>query len=224
MNDKDGSKICNFSTCDITCKSNIIIDDQDSNELDKNILDYEIKSIAKRIVNFLVKNNYIIINKEELYENLDYDIRLINLSLSYLIQSNYVFEILNKKGRINVIVDVIIFIPIEISNRGITKNEYKLLEGNNFKKQNKIGVLELNESIINTSKGTQFMNKIYSDFDNHMNILKSIIDPNKIDKSLIYELIIDALSYEELKTFLKEAGEHYINSSFQQDNDEIKKP
>ena len=222
MNDKDGSKICNFSTCDITCKSNIMIADQESNELDKNILDYEIKSIAKRIVNFLVKNNYIFINKEKLYENLDYDARLINLSLSYLIESNYEFEIQNKKGRINVIVDVVIFIPIEISNRGITKNEYKLLKDNNFKKQNKMGILELDDSIINTSQGSDFMNKIYFEFDNHTNILKSIIDPNKIDKSLIYELIIDALSYEELKTFLKEAGEHYINSSFQQDNNEIK--
>ena len=222
MNDKDGSKICNFSTCDITCKSDITIVDQESNELDKNILEYEIKSIAKRIVNFLVKNNYIFINKEELYKNLDYDERLINLSLSYLIESNFEFEVQNKKGRINVIDDVVIFIPIEISKRGITMNEYKLLKDNSFKKQNKIGILELDESIINTSQGSDFMNKIYSEFDNHTKILKSIMDPSKIDKSLIYELIIDELSYEELKTFLKEAGEHYIKSSFQQDNDELK--
>jgi len=222
MNDKDGSKICNFSTCDITCKSDITIVEQESNELDKNILDYEIKSITKRIVNFLVKNNYIFINKEELYTNLDYDERLINLSLSYLIESNYEFEVQSKKGRINVIDDVVIFIPIEISNRGITMNEYKLLKENNFKKQNKIGVLELDESIINTSQGSDFINKIYSEFDNHTKILKSIMDPSKIDKSLIYELIIDALSYEELKTFLKEASENYINSSFERDNDEMK--
>lgn len=199
LNDRDGSRICNYDVCEVICNNSMkhkqILDDEDQGQLNANMLDYDITRVSKIIMNYFNKNALLFVSVEDLMLNVDEKDSLLKLALSNLTEKKQIFTVNKMNGYLNVVNnDYVVFLPETINAPSLT-----LVEQKNQDKQTRIDSIQLEFNELNDES-------IMSTFEKNklelMNELDKLIEKKHIHHDIVNELIIDAFSYDELKSFI----------------------
>jgi len=222
INDKDYSRLCNYSKCDIKCENKIDIQDLDNTTYKKEIINYDIDLLVKYIKkhfsdkqsakiedfdDFMKSKN--LTNKEILY-----------FALDNLVRNKIVFRgPNNRKGYLIYKSVFYIFQPLNI------KDEKILTEERTKEKITKHQKLDISKyDLFNVDNNTN--NESFKDYDKYLNDsinnIKNLLffddeDMTKYEE-FIYDMLVDSMSKKEFKILIKNILKKNIKDSNIQKN------
>lgn len=211
INDKDGSRICNYDVCEVVCNNSLkgvgadVNDDDDGDDvelLNTQMLEYDIERTAMQITDYFHRESLVFVSVNDILLNIDEKEQLVNLAISYLSENKLIFTVNNMKGYLNVVNDThIVFIPEAIKSPSLT-----LVEQKNLTKRVHINSIQLDfDSLTEESIMTTFNTNVAA----LTKELKKIIKDEGIREDMVFELVIDAFSYDELKSFINSCMKTY---------------
>ncbi len=209
INDKDYSRLCNYSKCDIKCEKIIDINNTNINNTTykKENINYDIKILTKYI------KKYFFDKKSAKIEDFNDFMKLNNINhkeilyfaLDNLVRNKVVFKGYNNRSGYLIYKSVYyIFQPVDI------KDEKILTEERTKKKIIKHKKLDISTfNLFNENNNTN--NKLYSDYDKYLeniiNNIKNILlfDENDMKEyeNFIYDIIVDSFNKNEFKNLIK---------------------
>jgi len=204
INDKDGSRICNYDVCEVVCNNSLRhdVDMDDDEPLNTQMLEYDIIRTATRITEYLHKDSLVFVSVKEILSNIDEKDQLVKLAISYLSENKHIFTVNSMKGYLNVVDDEhIVFIPEAITSASLT-----LVEQKSLSKRVHIDSIKLDfDSLTEESIMTMFKTNV----SNLTTELKKIIKDEGVREDIVFELVVDAFTYDELKSFINSCMKTY---------------
>lgn len=222
INDKDFSRLCNYSKCDIKCENKIKIEDLDNSTYTKEIIDYDINLLVKYIKKYFSKTKYARIEdfNDFIKSNNFVNNEILYFALDNLVRNKIVFRgINNRKGYLIYKSVYYIFQPLNI------KDEKILTEERTKEKIIKHKKLDISKyELFNETNNTDLIESS-KDYDKYLlNIIKNIKDVLLFDEDemkkyndFIYDILIDSFNKNEFKVLIKNILKKKLK------NDEIQK-
>ena len=222
INDKDNSRLCNYSKCDIKCENEIDIQNLDNTTYKKEIINYDIDLLVKYIKKHFSNKQYAKIEDFDDFmksKNLTNN-EILYFALDNLVRNKIVFRGPNNRNGYLIYKSVYyIFQPLNIKDIKILTEERMKLKITKHKKLD-ISKYELFNDNNNTNEES------FKDYDKYLydniNYMKNIMlfddeDMNKY-KNFIYDLFVDSLNKKELKILIKNILKKNIKDSDIQKN------
>ena len=214
INDKKGSRICDYGDCDLKCDKEVKIEKLDEITYKKEIINYDIKLVRRYIIKYFQTYNSGTI--EDLTKNIKLNIKnkeILYFALNHLVKNKIIFK--GKKNREGYLIyksNYYIFQPDDIKDEKILTEERtkkKIIKS----KKIDIAKLEINEN------NTPNNDKKYSNYDNYLETeIKNIIDELLFDdkdikknEDYIYDIFIDSLNDKDLKRLIDNILKNNIN-------------
>lgn len=214
INDKKGSRICDYGDCDLKCDKEVKIEKLDETTYKKEIINYDIKLVKRYIIKYF--QTYNSGNIKDLIKIIKLNIKnkeILYFALNHLVKNKIVFKgNNNRKGYLIYKSNNYIFQPEDIKDEKILTEERTK---NKIIKSRKVDItkIEINEN--NTTNN----DKKYSNYDNYLKKeIKNIIDELlfddkdiKVNEDYIYDILIDSLNEKDLKRLIENILKKNIN-------------
>lgn len=205
INDKDGSRICDYRDCDLKCDKEVKIEKLDESTYKKENINYDIKLVTRYLIKYFQSYNSGTI--EDLIKNIKLNIKYketLYFALNHLVKNKIIFQgIKKRRGYIIYKSNRYIFQPEDIKDEKILTEERtkeKIIKSKKIDIKN----IEINET--NTSNN----DKKYSNYNEYLNIeIKKItnellFDDTDIKKEedIIYDILIDTFNEKDYKKLI----------------------
>ena len=202
-NDKDYSRICNYGVCQITCENDRKtelrnFEENGGENFNANLLQFEIETTMNLITDMMSKNKIVYISEKDFYDRIGEKKQLVKLALEKLIRTKETFSSGGVSGYILNIGNYIVFNPLVATDEALTKQE----QTNPPVKIEDRRVI--NNKLVLESITVDIMYEIQKSFDNRKLALGKYL--RTIEDAVVYQLIIDELSYTELELLIATAA------------------
>ena len=224
INDKDGSRVCDYQKCDLKCDKEVEINLSSSDETTykKEIINYDIKIVRRYLINYFKQHNTATIEdlvKNEIFKNRSKE--TIYFALNNLIKKRKIFTGKNnRKGYLIYKSDVYIFQPSDIKDEKILIEER---EKNKIVKRRSLDITKLDNDInINNNDNkseTEIEKEDYNEFiKNEIKYITDSVFFNEKDfkkyEEIIYDILVDSLNREDFKKLVHKILKNEINVEY----------
>ena len=206
INDKNGSRICDYRKCDLKCDKEVKINKLDESTYKKEIINYDITLIKRYIIKYFKTNNSATI--KDLLENIKLNTKykeILYFALDNLVKNKTIFEgNENRRGYLIYKSKYYIFQPENI------KDEKIITEERSKKKLIKTSKININKMDIIIEENNTDNNKKDTNYDNYLNTeIKKIkeqllFDDEEFEKNeeYIYDILVDNLNENDYKRLI----------------------
>jgi hypothetical protein len=202
INDKNGSRVCNYDKCEMKCDKEVKINNIDGNTYKREFIDYDINIIIKYLRKFLKEKSEMTI--EDIYDKIDIKNKeILYFALNKLVTKKIKFRgINNREGYLIYRKNYYIFQPIDIKDEKILKKERDMKKISRSKKiiLDKLSKNKKDEEI-NDSK----FNKDY--IENNLEKLRNLVmftekEFNEEEK-IFYDILVDGLNEQDFEVMVR---------------------
>jgi hypothetical protein len=202
INDKNGSRVCNYDKCEMKCDKEVKINNIDDNTYKREFIDYDINIIIKYLRKFLKEKSEMTI--EDIYDKIDIKNKeILYFALNKLVTKKIKFRgINNREGYLIYRKNYYIFQPIDIKDEKILKKERDMKKISRSKKiiLDKLSKNKKDEEI-NDSK----FNKDY--IENNLEKLRNLVmftekEFNEEEK-IFYDILVDGLNEQDFEVMVR---------------------
>lgn len=202
INDKNGSRVCNYDKCEMKCDKEVKINNIDDNTYKREFIDYDINIIIKYLRKFLKEKSEMTV--EDIYDKIDIKNKeILYFGLNKLVTKKIKFRgINNREGYLIYRKNYYIFQPIDIKDEKILKKERDMKKISRSKKiiLDKLSKNKKDEEI-NDSK----FNKDY--IENNLEKLRNLVmfteREFKEDEKIFYDILVDGLNEQDFEVMVR---------------------
>ena len=224
INDKDGSRVCDYQKCDLKCDKEVEINISSSDETTykKEIINYDIKIVRRYLINYFKQHNTATIEdllKNEIFKNRSKE--TIYFALNNLIKKKKIFTGKNnRKGYLIYKSDIYIFQPSDIKDEKILIEER---EKNKIVKRRSLDITKLENDInINNNDNkskTEIEKEDYNEFiKNEIKYITDSVFFNEKDfikyEDIIYDILVDSLNRVDFLKLVHKILKNKINAEY----------
>ena len=212
INDKNGSRVCNYDKCEMKCDKEVKINYIDDNTYKREFIDYDINIIIKYLRKFLKEKSEMTI--EDIYDKIDIKNKeILYFGLNKLVTKKIKFrDINNREGYLIYRKNYYIFQPIDVKDEKILKKERDMKK---ISKTKKIVLDKLSKNKKDEEINDSKFNKDY--IKNNLEKLRNLVmfteKEFKEEEKIFYDILIDGLNEQDFEVMIR----NVLNKKLEED-------